>query len=80
MSMSRAEEKTVWALFSLSAVCAKEALQDGIFLKLNINLVEFFLLFFFFYLCIPLIVAAVVVSAALFLVGDLRLGGAVVFR
>lgn len=79
MSMSRAEEKTVWALFSLSAVCAKEALQDGIFLKLNINLVEFFLLFFF-YLCIPLIVAAVVVSAALFLVGDLRLGGAVVFR
>lgn len=79
MSMSRAEEKTVWALFSLSAVCAKEALQDDIFLKLNINLVEFFLLFFF-YLCIPLIVAAVVVSAALFLVGDLRLGGAVVFR
>lgn len=79
MSMSRAEEKTVRALFSLSAVCAKEALQDGIFLKLNINLVEFFLLFFF-YLCIPLIVAAVVVSAALFLVGDLRLGGAVVFR
>lgn len=48
MSMSRAEEKTVWALFSLSAVCAKEALQDGIFLKLNINLVEFLLLFFFF--------------------------------
>lgn len=77
MSMSRAEEKTVWALFSLSAVCAKEALWEDFKVEHKSCWVFFF---FSFYLCIPLIVAAVVVSAALFLVGDLRLGGAVVFR
>lgn len=64
---------------SVSCVC-EGGVTGWYFFKAEHKSCWVFFVVFFFYLCIPLIVAAVVVSATLFLVGDLRLGGAVVFR